>query len=389
MKHKFRKTVFRVIVRHQITTSFLIGIFCLTPIELILSQDRKPYLDFHKEYIEDQSNLFDFRVPEVYELANIILALTEDGLEHPVLIKKETKYYEDVIDHFLLFKDHEIVKRLSISEYINFRENSYAYKFQDDKLVPNGLYEGLWNWNPVYMKANPDNQFYENLELIEDFAQKSGFRNFYDKHKPFYRDLSLTYRYLVSLNSIKNWLESKFTSPKYHSFIVVFSPLIGASHSADRIITDEFNQSLMFVSPPPFDTNETSIEMAARFTRIVFTEFDHNYVNPKSDKEVKKINQAMSDLNEWKGRDQKYYPSAYDVFNEYMTWVLFTLYVYDHFPSEVFKSTNETLENTMKRRGFTRFSEYNRYMTEWYVKRKKPVRIEQIYQVSLDWMKNE
>src|SRR5687767_9967384 len=83
-------------------------------------------------------------VPEVYELANIILALTsyEQLASHTVL---RSAYLDEVIAHFGPHRTHALIARLnsrltsggswSYDAYYGFRENSYAYAFDGARLT--------------------------------------------------------------------------------------------------------------------------------------------------------------------------------------------------------------------------------------------------------------
>jgi len=60
---------------------------------------------------------------------------------------------------------------------------------------------------------------------------------------------------------------------------------------------------------------------------VVFTEIDHNYVNPGTSKYEKLIDSIFSNRSAWTkhGNSSDYYDSPVRVFNEYMTHAAFCL----------------------------------------------------------------
>jgi hypothetical protein len=74
----------------------------------------------------------------------------------------------------------------------------------------------------------------------------------------------------------------------------------------------------------------------------VFSEIDHNYVNPVSDKYKKEINKIMGDEHRSKwikaNGDGKYYGTGYKVFNEYMTHAVYLIYT-----NEFYSAADQTI----------------------------------------------
>jgi hypothetical protein len=54
-----------------------------------------------------------FELPETYELANVILALTEYGRNDPYEVLKNTKYYREVLEFFAPVLDHPLLDSLN------------------------------------------------------------------------------------------------------------------------------------------------------------------------------------------------------------------------------------------------------------------------------------
>jgi hypothetical protein len=135
---------------------------------------------FSSEYIERNKGQVQIDIPEVYELANIIWTLSPTG-QRAKDLNKQGNYYDKVMAYFKPFLNHPVFKKLDFPDsiygqnYYDFRENSFCYQFNGNKLVDNG---------PYYYVMGNDWQNYTNLfktllPLVEDFAKKSEYRSFY------------------------------------------------------------------------------------------------------------------------------------------------------------------------------------------------------------------
>src|SRR5690606_2091926 len=132
--------------------------------------------------------------------------------------------------------------------------------------------------------------------LVEDFARQSGFRKFYKSNAAYYARQIKRQKELMPVRNMWQWLEEKFPGTKYQSYKIVFSPLIGGSHSTQNFVAyyedSFFKESVMFVCGP--DRYDQSAELSEKqkeglLSGIVFTEIDHNYVNRVSYKFRKTI----------------------------------------------------------------------------------------------------
>src|SRR5690606_17312126 len=117
-------------------------------------------------------------IPQVYELANVMVALTDSA--QPNWINKDTEYHNRVLEYFTPYKGHPAIKSLntllSTGTYLNFRENSAAYEFDGQSIVRSSTYAGF----------RARDQFKKLMPLIQDFAIASNFLFFYQSEKPFY-----------------------------------------------------------------------------------------------------------------------------------------------------------------------------------------------------------
>ena len=115
---------------------------------------------------------------------------------------------------------------------------------------------------------------------------------------------------------------------------------------------------------------------------------DHNYVNPISDNYIDDINGAMSDLEKWNTKGS--YNSPYETFNEYMTWAVFGLYVYDRFGESAYEKVMPQpiafMENNM---GFVKFQSFNRHLLKLFQKYEGKKKVPELYPEMLKWVKNK
>ena len=125
-------------------------------------------------------------------------------------------------------------------------------------------------------------------------------------------------------------------------------------------------------------------------TREVFTEIDHNYVNPLSDQYIKEIEASMSDYKKW-NHQKRGYQNSYATFNEYMTWGLFNLYAKETYTPKQLDTILNFQSNFMEEsRKFVAFKAFSQQLTVLYEEQKRTtgtIEIEPLYPLMLKWMK--
>ena len=118
--------------------------------------------------------------------------------------------------------------------------------------------------------------------------------------------------------------------------------------------TEWFSEALMFTSGPEIvDLNQSFGEKQKEglHSGIVFTEIDHNYVNPITSKYRDDVEKIFSNRTVWtkEGGDTDNYTTPESVFNEYMTHALFCLYVQEMYDRDlasfIIKSREELMTN--------------------------------------------
>jgi hypothetical protein len=286
--------------------------------------------NFDDEYTKKVIGKFDMQIPEVYELANIALYLSDCSLQtnnHP-----NSEYSKKVDEYFTSVTNHKLIQVLNSNckedkywnTYYGFRENSLCFRYDDN----NNL-----NYDTPYKNVYWDNvgifggQFRNMLYLIQDFSDKSNFRKFYQDNIEYYKILIDRQNELLPIDKMWNWLEDEFPQ-RMDSYKIVFSPLIEGSHSTQKFNKGyfrepEFQECIMFInSTENIDSNLEYVERVKEglMSGIVFTEINHNYVNPTSRENLDAIKKLMKDKDFWASKDaQQNYSSEYAIFNEYMT----------------------------------------------------------------------
>jgi hypothetical protein len=339
------------------------------------------------EYIIKNKAKWTIEIPEVQELIHIVIAITPTGVLDSNMVEHNTRYYKSVMKHFNEYRNHEIVrltdKVLKKGFYAHLKMDACGFYFYDDsKIVKDKTYNKL-NWN-IKNQVDPF------IDELEDFATKTNFRDFYRNNRKYYDELIEKMKSQTPIDKQWKWLEARFPD-RYDNYRVTFSPLVNASHSTNRFQTDNFKQSVMFICGPIENITMDEKVKEGLMTRVVFTEIDHNYVNPVSDKFKSRINDIFNDRDKWtSGKFSSGYGNPNSVFNEYMTWAVFSLYAQVTFDESVFRVINERMESQMTTyRGFSHFREFNQKLIQLYRDKKENETISDLYPKILEWCRNE
>lgn len=345
--------------------------------------------NFTPAYRKQFGGKVTYEIPEVYELANVAFALTDRGRTDRNMVQHAGAYHARVLHHFGPHASHPLIRRLSaaVKDNYNFyygtRENAYALRFDPSGRIANGgVYSALW--------GGP-NDIANHAAEWEDFARKSEFRKFYAANQNFYRDDIAEVTRLLPVKKMQDWLEKAFPGIRYDAMKVVFSPLINGSHSAQRFDTPEFRESLMFICDASGldPKRHTEAEREGLYSGVVFTEIDHNYVNPTSDRHLKAIEAAFGNRATWvKPGDADNYGGAYAVFNEYMTHAVHLLYIKDLYPKAVYDLVRKGRVNmNAGPRGFYRFEAFADELLRLYETRQPGQTVADLYPAILAWAK--
>lgn len=342
---------------------------------------------FSDAYKKDNEGKSIVEIPEVYELMNVVFALTEYGKTDAIY--KETPYYREMMTYFSAHKNHRAVHVIdsvlikSGDDYFNLKMDSYAYQFVGNEIRKGAVYDRI-SWGEI-------NSLDPYIRLLTQFAKQSNFRAFYQKHKPYYAGLVTDFRQNVGIPIMKRWLETQFPTTHYSAVKVIFSPLVGWNQSANNFSDNGFTEAQAHVDFPFVDAEQKKQPMAitrGQRMKIVFTEINHSYLNPEAEKYSKDVSAAFADLAKWttpKTPSVNYYNSL-SCFEEYMNYALVTLFYYDIFDKKTFGILRTNLEKGMTtRRGFRRFTEFDQELLKLYQNRKPGQTVADLYPAILAW----
>jgi hypothetical protein len=317
-------------------------------------------------------------LPESYELGNIILALTEYGRTDPYDVQKTPPYYDEIITYFEPVKDHPLLKKVNYSrkdwkKFLGFRTDFYAFSFDEESILKRDF-----PFNSFGVK-----EVDENLELINDFVKKSNYRTFYKNHKQFYNTLITNYKEYYYINDTYSFLDRIAEKPKNENtktYVIAISPLVGGQN-CHRDINSSLTVDFPDIGKDLILRNlKNNISRRILDNHTVFSEIDHGYVNPISEKYSKEIKESFNLMN-W---DKKSGYTGISSFNEYMTWAVYDLFIKENFPKEKTDSLSAIYHKVNIRRGFIAQNLFSEKLIELYKKNKS---LDKLYVPLLKWTK--
>jgi hypothetical protein len=318
-------------------------------------------------------------IPEVFELANIAIAMTLFGQLHPYYVEKDTPYYDEVMQYFAAHKMHPFIK--AIQQYYGDVDRFNFFKMRAVASTMDGN-TVVCDKSLIYLESEDDEaQLDEVLSLAGQFASDTGFRSFYEDHLPYYREHLNRFRMATPARDCWRWLERHFPN-RYARHRIFISPLTGWSHFSvgrgDRIDTYIFG---------PAEAVSNKVEEGMQ-TMVFFTEIDHHYVDPVSRIHEQTIDRVFSNVQQW--NQQGGYRTPFLAFSEYMTWAVFCLYAHDRYSPEEFAEISQgTVEFMTENRHFSRFGEFNDQLVKLYRNRAEGETIPDLYPRILSWAADE
>jgi hypothetical protein len=316
---------------------------------------------------------------ETYELANVILALTDYGIADETEVQKGTPYYGVVMDFFKPMLSHPLLKAVNYSrekwaDYLSFRTDAYAFEFDAQGKIR----------RKFKFHANDGHRpFDEHLALIQDFAEKSKFRQFYENHRSYYDEIEQRYLSYNMVKEMQTFLIQEFGKFEANTkSLIVVSPLVGRMNChrdlPGNVAADFANLGMALITGNR--TDEVSRAEQATDIHMLFTEMDHGYVNPISDKYAKQLEQQF---NHERWDSGSGYTGA-DCFNEYMTWAVYDLFTQRYFP-EVADSINRNWHYQNSNRGFVASSLFGKKLRDLYANKRTTERVKDLYPKILAW----
>lgn len=349
-----------------------------------------PRAHFSNEYKSSHSGKTFVEIPQMYELTNIAFALTETGKKDNGLILKSTPYYADVMKWFEQYSNEPVITALNkeltdLNNSHGLKMDAYAFDLDNGTIKPSAIYTRIGYSNENHLKSF--------ITGLQELATKSKFTDFYKTHESYYNALITSYRDSIGVPEMQKWLVKNFPSTKYDSFKIIFSPLVSSNQSATWFDYNGFKEAQAHVNFPFPRTTVSTISKKGLLVRagsIVFTELNHAFINPESEKPeyAPRIAKALSNLSIWNNPEKpaKYYNNAYSSFNEYVNWALVSLRYIDFAPEkdqhELIASTENMMVNT---RGFLKFAEFNQFLVKLYKNRKKGQVVADLYPEIVGW----
>jgi len=330
-------------------------------------------------YASGQKNV-TIELPESYELSNIILALTEYGKTDKWDVQKVPPYYDRIMEYFEPVKNHPLLDSVNYSrkkweKFMGFRTDAYAFSFDKKNRLKRDFEFQSFSFP----------EFDKHIDLINDFVEKSNFRTFYQENTDFYGKIIANYKEFYFVNKSKAYLE-KIAGEAFDDNIkykIVISPLVGGQNchrDIDSITTADFpniSKELIF--------GDQNANMTTRIidNHSLFTEMDHGYINPISDKYEKQIEKYYN--KEIWDKESGYI--GMDSFNEYITWAVYDLFVKEQFPKYA-DSVILPYHYVNVQRGFFASDFFAKKVVELMAKNKSG-KIENIYLPLLKWCKKQ
>lgn len=358
------------------------------------SQELKK-VNFDSKFKKENQGKSKTVIHEVKELLHIMIAITELGLENDDMVNQEGEYYKDLIKHFEPFKNEPIIIKYDSLiksnplNYIFLTGNAISYNFKGNKLVKDK------NYIFPAQSVSSHTRITENLitkykKEIEDFVKKSDFRKFYKNSNKYYSKIIHDFDTQANIQQQWIWLENNFDT-KVNNYVIMTSPLIGGLNYTTNYEDNNFNQIFLVVPSISESEKLSKIQNTISNTRPIFTEIDHNYTGVLATKYENELNEALKVREKWVNTEAKgteFYPNAKRIFDEYMTWSLYVIYISDIFKNnqEAFDYVYNDVNKAMIRRGFPKTKEFTDKLLE--LRNSNPhKKIEELYPELIEWCK--
>ena len=329
-------------------------------------------------------------IPEVYELVNILFALTPTFQKDSGIVSRQPPYYQRMNRHFAPH-GHEPAIALMDSlaqagRYFDIKMDAYSFGFnKQGRLVRSAVYDRI-NWGRT-------NSLLPFIPRLEAFSDKTDFQRFYRENRALYDAQINVYRDSLNVGEMVSWLNKNFPGTRYDAFKIIWSPLVGNNQSATWFKDNGFREMQAHVNFPYQSATRSdgvsSLSNQVRRGNIVFTEINHSFINPEGEKDQysEGINRAFANLPTWaEGVALKHYANPYLCFNEYLNWGLVSLRYVDYADGKDLEKLFAKVEtNMVKVRGFRRFAEFNRFLVGIYQGRKPGTTVADLYPQIVTW----
>lgn len=356
-----------------------------------------PAAIFDQNYQDSTRGKIFVRIPDVYEMVNISIAISNYGKELKYKVYKKSDYYQRVMDWFNNYSNHPFIQKLDSvfdvngNYYASYKMNGYAFYFDN-----NGKIQRSKVFNRTGFTGQADNKLLPFMDEMQDFADKTRFLEFYAQNMELYNQQINFYTDSIGIEEMQVWLEKNFPdNSAYDTYNIIFSPLVGGSQSSTWFESNGFKELQPHVNFPYYSSFKRLLPASkiAEYCyrgNIVFTEINHGYINPEADKYREEIANAISNRHVWadSSKGSNYY-AGNSLFNEYMNWGLINLRFIDYIPEEEQeKMINSVVRIMVKGRGFLKFEEFNQFLVETYRNRKEGATVAALYPQIIEWFNN-
>jgi len=334
-----------------------------------------------KKESKESDEIIKVEYPETYELANIILALTEYGKTDKWEVRQGFDYYNKVQEYFKPVNTHPLLDSVNYSrerweEYLSFRTDSYSFKFNENNQLK----------RKFDFYANKGFQpFDDHLDLINDFVQKSNFRDFFTQNKDYYNAVSDKYKKTQYLNEMREFLINEFgeqysNDEKYNVVLSPFVYRMNCHRDIDSTTVADFITIPDYVLSDTISTNQKDI---ATSIHNLFTEMDHGYVNPTTN-QYKELVTKSFDANLWDNKSGYNENDGFGVINEYMSWAVYDIFLKKYFPSHADEvGLNWSFQNDS--RGFEYPQLFTQQLLTLYNQKEDGENLKDLYPKMLEW----
>ncbi|HET9886849.1 MAG TPA: DUF4932 domain-containing protein [bacterium] len=360
-----------------------------------------PAAVFDAAYQAEHDGKIAVEIPEMYELVNIAMAVTNKGLGDRSLFYHDSDYHAAVVAFFDHHREEPVIEALDAALrqnpglYSSLKMNAYSYEFDvNGWIVQSKVYDR------TAFPGEKINTLLPYIKGLQKFADHSNFQEFYRRNRRTYDAQIAFYRDEADVGAMLAWLGRNFpgTSP-YNTYKIIFSPLVAYNQSSTWLESNGFRELQAHVNYPyPEDLKRRAqgvalSKQAETMLRsfIVFTELNHGFINPLADKFAERVAKAIDRREHWvdSSRGAGYYPGI-STFNEYMNWALVSIWISDSAPAEEQALLIQIVDDMMaKRRGFPRFAVFDAYLLDLYRTRQANQTIADLYPRIIEWFERE
>ncbi len=247
------------------------------------------------------------------ELMNVVLTFTE--LPFYGKIPQTTyRYYQDVIDHFGPFRNHDAVKWCNTFPY--FRDMSFPEQmmlYMSDPPTMTLQYEP-----PSHVPRELIDGAKHTADLLNRFAAESKFMDFWNAHRSYYDGLVAGLKRRLPYRDYLRAVE-RFYGVGSSRFVCVISPILYGAAFGPTLETGN-------TRVPYFVTGPDSLEQGKpRFSDVwlrllIFHEYGHSFVNRLCEKHRDEIMAHASLLEKFNGHDviKKIYNDWFVIVHEHI-----------------------------------------------------------------------